>query len=148
MNQFNPYFPNGFIPYSNMLNGMSSFPLGQMGMNQMLPNTLMQGANAMQSASGLSALSKTFRGFNYSTFLDGTQKTLNTINQIIPLVNQVSPMIRNASTMFRVVGEVKKMNNDIPTPMNQPIIIDQEPQKTNIANTPISNMNPDHPTYF
>ena len=49
---------------------------------------------------GLSFL-KTFK---WGTFLDGTQKTLNVINQAIPVVYQVKPIINNAKTMFKVAN--------------------------------------------
>ncbi len=48
------------------------------------------------------------KGFNFSTFLDGTQKTLGVINQAIPIVNQVSPLINNAKTMFRIADELRR----------------------------------------
>jgi len=73
------------------------------------------------------------RGFNFSGFLDGTQKTLGVINQAIPIVNQVKPMVRNARTMFKIAGELKKPSEAINT--------------TNISTTassynPISNNKP------
>ena len=51
-------------------------------------------------------ISKAFSSFNYYNFLEGTQKTLTTINQIIPIVNQVSPMLRNVTTLFKVASVI------------------------------------------
>ena len=51
-----------------------------------------------------------FRGINFGSILNGTQKTLNIVNQAIPLVKQVTPVMRNAKTMFRVMNEFKKID--------------------------------------
>lgn len=60
------------------------------------------------------ALSAT-KSFNFSGFLDGTQKTLGIINQAIPIVYQVKPMFQNARTMFRIADEIRKpsVNNNV-----------------------------------
>ena len=46
--------------------------------------------------------------FNFSQILNGTQKTLNIINQAIPLFYQIRPIWNNVRTMFRVVGALKE----------------------------------------
>ncbi len=51
------------------------------------------------------------KGITFSSFLDGTQKTLGVINQTIPLINQVSPLIKNAHAMFKIAGELKNDNS-------------------------------------
>ena len=43
-----------------------------------------------------------------SSIINGTSKTLNFVNQAIPVVKQVSPMMRNLKTMFNVMNEFKK----------------------------------------
>ncbi len=48
------------------------------------------------------------RGFNWSTILTNTQKTLGVVNQAIPLIKQASPIVSNAKTMFKVMNEFKK----------------------------------------
>ncbi len=40
--------------------------------------------------------------FNWSHFLNNTQKTLGIINQAIPIVYQVRPILSNAKTMFKI----------------------------------------------
>ena len=52
------------------------------------------------------------KGFSFSSFLDGTQKTLGVINQAIPIVYQVKPMFRNAKTMFRIADELSKPSSE------------------------------------
>lgn len=50
------------------------------------------------------------KGFNFSNFLTSTGKTLNVINQAIPIFYQVKPIFNNAKTMLRVMGAVKDTN--------------------------------------
>lgn len=46
--------------------------------------------------------------FSLSSLMSGTQRTLNLINQAIPVIKQVSPVMKNAKTMFKVMNEFKK----------------------------------------
>lgn len=56
-------------------------------------------------------LSRIFRGgFSFSDIINGTNKTLNVINQMIPIIKQVGPTVQNAKTMFRVMNEFKKFD--------------------------------------
>ena len=47
------------------------------------------------------------RGIKWGDFLNNTSKTLNVINQAIPIVYQVKPLITNAKTMFRIANIIK-----------------------------------------
>lgn len=49
--------------------------------------------------------------FNWDTFLNNAQRTLNVINQAMPIYNQVKPMFRNMGTVFKIMGEL----NSTPT---------------------------------
>jgi len=94
--------------------------------------------NIPTSSTGL--LSKIFKnGINWSTILTNTQKTLNIVNQTIPLVKQVGPVVNNAKTMFKVMNEFKKVE----TPKNNT-------SKTieKIDNTTNSSINNNNPTFF
>ena len=53
------------------------------------------------------------RGINWSSILNGAQRTLGLVNQAIPLVKQAAPMMRNAKTMFKVMNEFKKVDTPI-----------------------------------
>ena len=59
-----------------------------------------------------------FKGMNFSGFLDGAQKTLGLVNQTIPLIYQVKPIISNAKTMFKIANVIKSddsvIDDDIP----------------------------------
>lgn len=59
-------------------------------------------------------LSRLFgNGISFNSILNGTQKTLNIINQAIPVVKQVTPMFRNAKTIFNVMNEFRKVDEPI-----------------------------------
>lgn len=69
------------------------------------------------------------KGFSFSSFLDGAQKTLGVINQAIPIVYQVKPMFRNARTMFRIADELK--NSDT----LETVKVDNNVQSSTLNNT-------------
>ena len=60
--------------------------------------------NIKPGAAGLLGLSK--KAFNWDSFLNNAQRTLNVINQAIPVYNQVKPVFRNVGTLFKVMGEL------------------------------------------
>lgn len=94
--------------------------------------------NIPTSSTGL--LSKIFKnGINWSTILTNTQKTLNIVNQTIPLVKQVGPVVNNAKTMFKVMNEFKKVE----TPKNNTSRTIEK-----IDNTTNSSINNNNPTFF
>lgn len=45
--------------------------------------------------------------FNWSGILNNTQKTLNIINQAIPVFYQIKPIWNNTKTVFRIIGAIK-----------------------------------------
>jgi len=54
-----------------------------------------------------------FKGkINWSTLLNNTQKTLNIINQAIPVFYQVKPIWNNTKTIFKIIGAVKDDNKN------------------------------------
>lgn len=67
-----------------------------------------------QTASGTGIFSKLFsKGINFSSILSGTQKTLNVVNQAIPLIKQASPIVKNAKSMFKIMNEFKKIDTPV-----------------------------------
>ena len=107
----NSMYYNNFPPYQNHLGG----------------NILKRGL----FFSGL-------RSINWSNLLNNTQKTLNVINQAIPVYYQVKPIWGNAKTMFRMMGALKS-NND-----NTDNINNQLTNATNIE----KNTNSNEPVFF
>ena len=78
----NPMYYNNFFPYQN-------------------------GTNFLKRGFALSNIHK----INWSNLLNNTQKTLNVINQAIPVYYQVKPIWGNAKTMFRMINALKEDNN-------------------------------------
>ena len=74
------------------------------------------------------------RRFNFTSLLNGAQKTLNTVNQIIPLVKEARPMVNNAKSMFRLMSE---FNRD-----------DEKETKKVTSNKVTSNEYNNGPTFF
>jgi len=99
-------------------------------MNYYFPYT-----NMPTTSTGL--LSKIFKnGINWSTILTNTQKTLNIVNQTIPLIKQAGPVMNNAKTMFKLMNEFKKVETpekqkNIKKTQNNEIIEKQESNNTN-----------------
>lgn len=104
-------------------------------MNYYFPYT-----NMPTTSTGL--LSKIFKnGINWSTILTNTQKTLNIVNQTIPLIKQAGPVMNNAKTMFKLMNEFKKVE----TPEKQKKI--KKTQNNEIIEKQESN-NTNNPTFF
>ena len=108
------------------------------------------------TGNGLLGLFRGARGLNLGTILNGTQRTLNIINQAIPVFKQMTPLFKNARTMFRVMNEFKKADiKDTPQPQANNAKVKQnntfnnyEPQvNSNNYETPVSS-NVGGPTFF
>lgn len=65
------------------------------------------GMASMASTAGAASKAGLFSKFSFSGLLSGASKTLNVVNQAIPIFYQVRPMFNNAKTMFRIMGAVK-----------------------------------------
>lgn len=73
------------------------------------------------------------KSISWSSFLDGTSKTLGVINQAIPLVYQVKPLVNNAKTIFKISNI---LNGDSPsTSDDKPV--QNEKKETISNNSPI-----------
>ncbi len=56
---------------------------------------------------------------NWNNILNGTQKTLNIVNQAIPVFYQFKPIWSNAKTMLKVFGEISKVNAPVASTVSQ-----------------------------
>lgn len=65
--------------------------------------------NFMGNIAPRRGLTSLLRGhsINWSNILNNTQKTLNVINQAIPVYYQMKPIYNNAKTMLRMVSALK-----------------------------------------
>lgn len=65
-----------------------------------------------QSIGAKQGLFSAFKGkFNWSSLLNNTQKTLNIINQAIPVFYQVKPIWNNTKTIFKIMGAIRDDDN-------------------------------------
>ena len=79
--------------------------------------------------------------FSFSTVLGGLSKTLNVVNQAIPLYKQVTPMISNAR---KAISLIKEFSN---TSINKTLTnINENVKPTIQSHVKIDNKN--RPTFF
>lgn len=112
-------------------------------MNYYLPYTNIPYATNPVRTGILSSIFK--NGINWGTIISNTQKTLNIVNQTIPVIKQMGPVVNNAKTMFKIMNEFKKVD----TPKKEEKIIAKEKKQTeqkNNINSDINNHN--NPTFF
>ena len=114
-NFFNPYMYQPYYQASNLASGFrnmsrvgnlvraaSSFGAGASGFGNAASNLA-----SNMGGSGFGGLKGLLGKFSFSGFLNGASKTLNVVNQAIPIFYQVKPMFNNARTMFRIMGAVR-----------------------------------------
>lgn len=84
--------------------------------------------------------------FNWSSLLNNTQKTLNIINQAIPVFYQIKPIWNNTKTIFKIIGAVK--DDDIKQNFNHSYNKNTE-KNSAIINNPNNNYISDNsPNFF
>lgn len=90
-------------------------------------------------------------GINFSSILNGTQKTLGIVNQAIPLIKQAKPVFNNAKTMFKVMNEFKKTDINFDNSKNNTNSVDNINTVNNIVNESVNiktNINKGGPIFF
>lgn len=90
------------------------------------------GAGASGIGAGKVGLAGLLSKFSFSGFLNGASKTLNVVNQAIPIFYQVKPIINNAKTMFKIMNVVK----DDDKPKNN---VTREIRNNNVSTKPQTN---------
>ena len=120
MQSFNPLF--------NSLNMSMPFPTAgsSIATNTLRNSLISRGIGSKITLSGV---------------LNGAQKTIGTVNQIVPLYNQVKPMIENSKTVFNVfkglkIKEPLTRNKKNTPPQSKQVIPptqEQKESKTNIS---------------
>lgn len=83
---------------------------------------------------------------NWSTLLSNTQKTLNVVNQAIPLYYQVKPIFGNIKTLSRIGKELGNINtsNDANSTIQTNNIISSKETNNNQTNNTLY----PEPTFF
>lgn len=90
----NPY---NYYPYMNMAS-----PTANIGRMSAFPGTINRGiSQAPTLAKG--GLFKSLSGIKWSEVLSNTQKTLNVINQAIPVYYQIKPIFSNVKSFSRLL---------------------------------------------
>lgn len=75
------------------------------------------------------------KGISFSELLNGTQKTLNIINQAIPIIYQVKPLLANAKTILRIANAIN-IDNDTKTNTTKKTINNEVKKETISYNEP------------
>ncbi len=132
----------GSIPYMIPNMGMASAPIA---------NSLASASNLGNGLSAAKAAGTSFLGkINWASILSNTQKTLNVVNQAIPLYYQVKPVFKNLGALGRITKEFSKMGNVNSNEVNQTNNVQTETQ--NVINNETSdaiNVNEiPNPTFF
>lgn len=99
MNNFNPYFNS-----LNMTRSISPFATAG--------SSAINGISQVARNGGI--FSKTVGSkISLSGILNGAQKTIGTVNQIVPLYNQIKPMFQNSKVLLSIVKGLKGNGNTI-----------------------------------
>lgn len=88
---------NNFNPYLNTLNMSRNISPFQVAGSSFVNNATTRGLFSRIGASKVTL----------SGILNGAQKTIGTVNQIIPLYNQVKPMFQNSKILLNVARGLK-----------------------------------------
>lgn len=124
-------FPNGYnfnMPFYPSYGSMGPVLRNTFGMQ--MPQALggiTRNGGILSRLTGLGGL----RSFNWQGLLTNTSKTLNVINQAIPIVKQVGPMYNNMKSMLRIASLFKDETD--PTPKKE-IQKKEFPETNNIVN--------------
>ena len=132
-------FPNGYnIPFNTY-----SIPLT--GYNQ-IPRT--GGLFSRLFKTGATAGT---RSFSWGSLLNNASKTLNVINQAVPLVKQVGPIYNNMKSMLKIASLFKDetdSTNNKNNNTNTNIIKDNKNKELQKENTIINNNYSNSPNFF
>jgi len=97
MNNYNPMFNT-----MNMTRGFSPFATAGSSAMNTLSNASRSGLFSKIGGSKITL----------SGILNGAQKTIGTVNQIVPLYNQVKPLFQNSKVLLNVAKAVRGNNNE------------------------------------
>lgn len=89
------------------------------------------------------------KGINWAGLLSNTQKTLNIVNQAIPIVYQVKPILNNAKTMFKLASAFSSSSNNsnINNNTNNTNNINTSPTEIEENNT-FNDLSSNQPSFF
>lgn len=90
-------------PLSNLFRS----PIGVPQSNGFVPKI-----GGLLSGLGGEGLGSRLSGLSFSKILGGIQKTVSTVNQIVPLYHQVKPVINNGRTILRMMRAANNLNSN------------------------------------
>lgn len=100
-------------------------------------------------------IGNSLRSFNWANFLNGTSKTLNVVNQAIPLVRQAKPMFNNIRSMVHLAKAFGNETNfrDNKLQVNNHKIIsatnkNNEESNNHLVNNNSAILNSNYPNFF
>lgn len=137
---FIPGYINSFSPY--MMRGPMIGGMGRSiaGIGSAI-NGARGGANIANAGRGLGILGKlgnsmkSIKAINWGGLINNTSKTLNVVNQAIPLVRQVGPMMNNMKSMLRVASIFKDETDVKPVRNNTKVSNKPNTKPVNINNS-------------
>lgn len=110
-----PYFIPGYFSSATPSIMRGAMNGAMMGARGAMGNAAMNGARlgAQGASRGLGLFSRlgssmhALRGINWGGLITNASKTLNVVNQAIPLVRQVGPMVNNMKSMLKIASIFK-----------------------------------------
>ena len=142
-----PYFiPGQFASFGpNIMRGAMNGAMGR-GIGSVMGSGI-NGARMTTGSIGrglgifskLSNSMRAIKGVNWGNLITNTSKTLNVVNQTIPLVRQVGPMMNNMKSMLRIASIFKDETDIKPKSFKQ-----NNSNNTYSTNNINSNINPSH----
>ena len=86
------------------------------------------------------SLFNSLRNLNFGEILNGTQKTLNVVNQAIPIFYQIRPLWNNTKTIFKIANAINEDDDKKVTTTNE--------TKETVEETPKEKTNSNEPVFF
>lgn len=130
----------GQIPYTFPNAMISSAPLASN-----LSNAATLGNNITGTNIGLKGL---LSKINFSSILTNAQKTLNVVNQAVPLYYQVKPVFKNIKALGKIGREFKNINTNTNSNNISNTINNKQYKEKNINTTNNIKDNIPTPTFF
>lgn len=93
-------------------------------------------AKGIATLGGLGSIASKGKALKFGSILTGVQKTIGTVNQVVPLYKQIKPMIANGKTFLNIMKSVK--SDDIPstTEKEEVVEIKKEEKETVTVGAP------------
>ena len=133
----NPY---NFYPYMNGFNQAGMFESGVRGASALAPNFGSSLGSLGGAATGARiarpSLFQAIRNIKWSSILTNTQKTLNVINQAIPVYYQIKPIANNLRSFGKIMNAFNSPDEKAPQVARTQEVNQVEPEKKETTDGP------------